>query len=198
MRPRQQADPALYEVRKEALSLLEKQAEQGRIDLFYGDETQFSQVGYVPYGWQFDDEQVAIKVGKGNTLNCFGLLSRSNRFLYKVTRQRVDSNFIIEMLDRFSWSLTKHTVVVLDNAGVHTSRKVKEHFKTWQNRGLYIFYLPPYSPHLNIIERLWKEMKQGWISPSDYDTEDDLFYSVDRICANIGKTLFLNFSPFAH
>ena len=60
MRPRQEPDPGLYEVRKEALSLLEKQAEQGKIDLFYGDETQFSQTGYVPYGWQFDDEQVAI------------------------------------------------------------------------------------------------------------------------------------------
>ncbi|WP_201546755.1 transposase [Psychrobacter lutiphocae] len=24
-----------------------------------------------------------------------------------------------------------------------------------------IFYLPPYSPHLNIIERLWKEVKQA-------------------------------------
>lgn len=183
-------------MRKQALSLLETQAEQGKIDLFYGDETQFSQLGYVPYGWQFDDEQVAIKAGRGNTLNCFGLISRSNQFLYKLTRQRVDSNFIIEMLDQFSWTLTKSTVVVLDNAGVHTARKVKELFKIWQQRGLYIFYLPPYSPHLNIIERLWKEMKQGWIKPPDYDTQDNLFYSVDRICANIGKSLVINFSPF--
>jgi len=33
--------------------------------------------------------------------------------------------------------------------------------KLWQNRGLYIFYLPSYSPHLNIIERLWKEMRRA-------------------------------------
>lgn len=101
------------------------------------------------------------------------------------------------MLDEFSLSIKKPTVVVLDNAKIHTARKVKERFKIWQNRGLYIFYLPPYSPHLNIIERLWKEMKQGWIRPQDYLSADDLFYAVDRICAAIGKLLFINFSKYA-
>jgi len=56
-------------VRKEALSLIENQAEQGNIDLFYGDETRFSEQGYVPYGWQFDDENVAIEVCKGKAIN---------------------------------------------------------------------------------------------------------------------------------
>lgn len=165
--------------------------------MFYGDETQFSQQGYVPYGWQFEDEQVAIEVCKGKSLNCFGLMSRSNQFVYKITEQNIDSNFIIEMLDRFSLSLSKNTFVVLDNARIHTARKVKELFKIWRNRGLYIFYLPPYSPHLNIIERLWKEIKQGYIKPTDYAEADDLFYAVNRICAAVGKSLFINFSAFA-
>ena len=180
------------------MSLLEKQAELGRINLFYADETQFSQQGYVPYGWQFDDEKVAIEACKGKALNCFGLLSRTNQFFYKATLQKIDSNFIIEVLDRFSLSISKNTFVVLDNARIHTARKVKELFKIWRKRGLYIFYLPPYSPHLNIIERLWKEIKQGWIKPTDYaGTADDLFYAVNRICSAVGKSLFINFSNFA-
>ena len=88
-------------------------------------------------------------------------------------------------------------MVVLDNAKPHTARKVKQLFKIWQNRELYIFYLPPYSPHLNIIERLWKEFKEGWLKPSDYQSADSLFYAVDRICANIGKELFMSFSDFS-
>jgi len=47
-----------------------------------------------------------------------------------------------------------------------------------------------------MIERLWKEFKQGWIKPSDYQSADDLFYAVDRICASIGKTLFVNFAKY--
>jgi signal transduction histidine kinase len=50
LRTKGKPNPALYEVRKEALSLIEQQAEDGNIDLFYADETQFSQQGYVPYG----------------------------------------------------------------------------------------------------------------------------------------------------
>ena len=184
----------MYAVRKEALGLLEKQAESGNIDLFYGDETRISEQGYVPYGWQFDDEDVAIEVCKGKSINCFGLFSRTNRFIYKTTPKNINADFVIEFLDELSLSISRFTFVVLDNARIHTARKVKQLLETWQERGLFIFYLPPYSPHLNIIERLWKEMKQGWLKPTDYHSADDLFYAVNRICSAIGKSLFVNFS----
>lgn len=196
MRPKGKPDAELYQVRKEALKLLEEQAEKGNLDLLYGDETRFSEQGYVPYGWQFDDEEVSIAACKGKSLNCFGLLSRYNRFICRTTEKNVDADFIIEMLDELSLSITRFTVVVLDNARIHTARKVKQLFEIWQRRGLFIFYLPPYSPHLNIIERLWKEIKEGWIKPEDYESADTLFYAVNRICSVIGTCLSIHFSPF--
>lgn len=197
MRTKGKPNPELYELKKEVLSLIESQAELGNIDLLYGDETQFSQKGYVPYGWQFDDEEIAIEVCKGKSINCFGLLSRTNQFIYKMSEKNINSNFVIEMLDNLSLTITKCTFVVLDNARIHTARKVKELFQIWQKRGLFIFYLPPYSPHLNIIERLWKEMKQGWLRPSDYQSADSLFYAVNRTCSAIGKSICINFSKYS-
>ena len=194
MTPKQTCPPALYEVRKESLIELEKQAQQGGIDLFFGDETKFSEQGYVPYAWQFKNEKIAIKACKGKSINCFGLFSRTNRFRYRNSLKNINTDFIIEIFDAFSFEIKKPTVVVLDNARVHTARKVKELLKIWQSRGLYIFYLPPYSPQLNIIERLWKEMKQAWIRPDDYSSADQLFYAVDRVCSAIGNQLFLHFS----
>ena len=175
---------------------MEQQSQAGHIDLYYGDETKVSQEGYVPYGWQFDEEQVAIEATKGRSINCFGLLSRSNDFIYRTIEQNINADFIVETLDALSLSIKKLTVVVLDNARVHTARKVKQLLEIWQNRGLYIFYLPPYSPHLNIIERFWKELKEGWLKPSDYQSADSLFYAVNRICAAVGTELFINFSEF--
>ncbi len=55
------------------------------------------------------------------------------------------------------------------------------------------FSLPPYSPHLNIIERLWKEMKARWIQTKDYETHDQLCYATTLILNAIGKNQFLNF-----
>lgn len=121
----------------------------------------------MPYGWQFKEENISIKTAKGKKLNCFGILSRNNEFEYATTYEMIDSNFIIEKINQFSYQIKKHTVIVLDNAKVHQSKSFKAMKDVWAKRNLFILYLPPYSPHLNIIERLWKEMKARWINEKD-------------------------------
>lgn len=182
-------------MKKEALGLLEQQSAAGHLDLWYGDESQVSEQGYVPYGWQFADESVWIPAGKGKALNCFGLLSRSNELIFQTTQKNINADFVLDFLDTFSLKIKRLTVVVLDNARIHTARKIKERFQVWQQRGLFIFYLPPYSPHLNIIERLWRELKQRWLNPENYASPDLLFYSVYLALASVGKDLMINFSP---
>jgi transposase len=63
----------------------------------------------------------------------------------------------------------------------------------WAKRNLFIFYLPPYSPQLNIIERVWKEMKARWINEKDYQSADNLFYATHLVLNDIGKSLKMNF-----
>ena len=164
--------------------------------MFYGDESQVSPEGYVPYGWQFEEEQVCIESAKGKGLNCFALISRDNRMVYATSEESITTDFIVEQLDRFSFSIAKPTVVVLDNASVHTAAKVNKELENWQQRGLYLFYLPPYSPHLNLAERLWKELKARWLKPEDYLTTDNLFYAVQMTLAAVGKQLFINFADY--
>jgi transposase len=59
-----------------------------------------------------------------------------------------------------------------------------------------VFYLPPYSPHLNIIERLWKELKARWLRASDYQSAEQLFYAAELALSAVGKTLRINFASF--
>ena len=155
-----------------------------------------SEEGYVPYGWQFKDESVCIEVAKGQRLNCFGLISRQNQLHYATTEEPINAAFVINQLESLSWQLTKPTVVVLDNARIHTADKVRQRLVDWQQRGLYIFYLPPYSPHLNLAERLWKELKARWLRPQDYQTSSALFYAVWLALAAVGQELFIRFGPF--
>jgi transposase len=180
-------------LREEALQMLEEQSRQGHIDLFYGDESQVSPEGYVPYGWQFADEQVCMASSKGKGLNCFALISRSNQIHYRTSTDSITAEFVVSQLDELSLSIVKPTVVVLDNARVHTAEKIKERLTCWQQRGLFLFYLPAYSPHLNPAERLWKELKARWLRPQDYVTIDNLFYAVALALAAVGKDLFIKF-----
>jgi transposase len=180
----------------ECLGELEKLSQLELIDLYYGDESRISIEPCVPYGWQFKDEKVFMPAAKGAGLNCFALLSRANELLFETTRGRITSEFITEQLEKLSFSIEKMTVLVLDNARVHTSKQVQERRPFWQERGLFIFYLPPYSPHLNIAERLWRKLKYEWLQPSDYATTDGLFYQVRQALTAVGKELKIRFSEF--
>lgn len=37
-----------------------------------------------------------------------------------------------------------------------------------ETRGLFIYYLPPYSPELNLIEILWSFIKYAWLPFNAY------------------------------
>ena len=76
----------------------------------------------------------------------------------------------------------------------HRNKKIKELRPIWEQRGLFLFFLPPYSPQLNIAETLWRILKGKWIRPQDYITSDMLFYTTNRALADIGKGLRINFS----
>jgi transposase len=143
----------------EGLSELEKPAQLDLLELYYGDESGVSIEPCVPSGWQFKGEDLFMPSAKGAGLNCLAVLTRAKDLLFDVTRQGITSNFIIERLEQLSFSIKKMTVVVLDNARVHTSKQVQERRPFWQQRGLCIFYLAPYSPHLNIAERLWRKLR---------------------------------------
>ena len=185
----------VYQLKKQYLLELEQLANKNLIDIYYADETQVSMSPCVPYGWQFKDEQVGMPTSKAGKINCFGMISRKNDFVCKTTTSSIDSQFMIEQMESFSFSIHKPTVIVLDNAKPHTAANIKERLAIWQNRGLHLFYLPVYSPHLNLAETLWRKLKYEWLKPEDYLTKDVLFYAVNRAFAAIGDGLYIQFSP---
>jgi transposase len=178
------------------LQELERLSEQGLIDLFYGDESRVSSEGSVPYGWQFPDEDIATAVRKGYAINIFGLISRSSVCHWTSTESTINGQFLVEYLERFCLEIKKPTFLVLDNASMHRSKAFRERVRAWQARGLYIFFLPPYSPHLNLAETLWRKLKKEWLNPEDYQDKETLFYAVNRCMANVGEYLTINFCPF--
>lgn len=188
----------MYDFKVECLGELEALSARGFIDLYYGDECGVSPEAYIPYGWQFEDEQVYTPSAKGKPINCFGLIGRNNQCSYMTTTTTIDTACILQHLDEFSLQLHKPTVVVLDNARVHTSSKFKGQLPIWQKRNLFVFYLPAYCPHLNLAETLWRKLKYEWLRPEDYRTVDDLYYAVNLALAAVGKTLKIQFSDFKY
>lgn len=167
---------------------------QGNIDLFYGDESRVCLMRCVPYAWQWSDEQVGMPSTQGGGVNCFALLARDNRCDAYLTQEKITGSWISERLDAFSLGLSRLTVVVLDNATAH-KKAVKERGAIWQERGLFVWFLPPYSPHLNLVEMLWKKLKYEWLGASDYKDAETLHLAVWQALAAVGKSLKIQFAP---
>ena len=196
-RPRGVPSPQFYEYKTEKLQELETLYAKGDINLFYGDESHVCTEGYVPYGWQFHGEDVFIPSERAKRLNIFGMIDRNNRFEGFCTTDSIDAEKVVDFLDRFSFQVEKKTFVVLDNASVHRNKKIRKMRPVWEKRGLFLFYIPPYSPHLNIVETLWRIMKGKWLRPQDYVSAETLFYSTNRILAAIGGDLRINYKHSA-
>lgn len=197
LRPKGKPLPEVYDYKLEQIKSLEQLSEQGHIDLFYGDESHVCTQGYVPYGWQFPDEEVCIASQKAKRLNCLGFINRHSECFSVTTDQNIGAQFVAEYLEEFSFKIHRQTVIILDNASVHKSHIIKERIAYWQHRGLFIVYLPPYCPHLNIAETLWRKLKKEWLNPEDYFDSEALFYAVNRCLANVGKELGIKFKQFS-
>ena len=64
----------------------------------------------------------------------------------------------------------KRVYLFLDNARYYKNQKVKAFLETSK---IEVHYLPPYSPNLNPIERLWKWIKQRVLYNTYYERFDD-------------------------
>lgn len=196
-RPKGSPSPQLYAYKTGKLQELERQANEGLIDLYFGDESHVCTEGYVPYGWQFRGEDIFVPSQKFLRLNIFGMIDRDNHYEGFSTTESITADKVADFLDRLSFRIRKDTFLVLDNAKIHRSKLIRGLRSVWEKRGLFLFFLPPYSPQLNIAETLWRILKGKWLRPEDYMSTDAILYATNRALAAVGTELYINFAHVA-
>lgn len=171
-----------------------KLEDQQAIQLYFTDETGFSLTPSIPYGWIPQGEQWSIRSAKDRVCNLFGLLSRKGDLKVYSTPKNINSNFIIECIDEIADQIEMPTVLVMDNAPWHKSKLVIAKQTEWNEKGLYLFYLPTYSPQLNLIETLWRKIKYEWLRPNDYLSAKNLKEALFNIITQYGNEYSINIS----
>jgi transposase len=192
LKPKQ--DPVKYVHLYNLLQKLKELEESGFLDLFYGDQSSFSLNPNVPYGWQEKGNATKIVPCKGIAINIFGLLSKQNELEAYECNGSMTSDVMIAFIDDFLESRKSRTAIVLDNAPIHKSEAFQEAIKRWEEQDIFIFFLPTYSPHLNIIETLWRKIKYEWLKPQDYADSDTLSNAVKNIISKFGNEFSIKFT----
>jgi len=186
--------PDELEAGKKELIQLQEQEERGEIDLRYFDESGVSTVPEVPYGWQMAGQTVELPSHRSKRVNILGFCNRQNDFYYEIVEGWVNSEHVIGCFDNFANRLKKSTVVIVDNASMHTSKKFRDKQAEWEKKGLIIYYLPTYAPELNLIEIIWRFLKYYWLPLSAYESYKNLKESLINILENIGTKYVVSFA----
>jgi transposase len=85
------------------------------------------------------------------------------------------------------------TVVVLDNASIHHSIDQETVDRWFLEHRMVLFYLPPYSPELNLIEILWKHAKYLWRRFVTW-TKETIDAEIGKLLARYGSEFEIRFA----
>lgn len=169
------------------LESLCQDALDGKIDLYYCDESGFTLEPSIPYAWTDKGKTIEIPSAKSDRLNVLGFLGIKQEFHSFVFEGSITSEIAISCFDHLSETIIRPTLVVIDQAPIHTSKEFVSRLSQWEERGLYVYPLSAYSPELNWIEMLWRKIKYEWLPLSAYLSYDSLKKSLANVLKQVGS-----------
>lgn len=189
-------DEKQFRAAQKHLSKLRKDcaASAADFDLIYFDETGVSLTPCVPYAWQAPAQPLTMPSASSPRLNVLGFLNLRGDFHSYVTTDSVNAEFVIRCFDAYCDQLTRPCMVVLDNASMHRSAAFTAKIQEWEDDGMYLLFLPPYCPELNLIEILWRKLKYEWLPLSAYESFQDLTTALQDTLKGIGSKYLLSFA----
>jgi transposase len=132
--------------------------------------------------WEDDDPVVWHYPGR-KSVGYFGAVRlRDGSGLFRKEAGMFDGmtfwNFL-QPLRWFSGQSGRRVIVITDNAKYHHA-KLHQEWRQQQAPGFILDYLPPYSPELNPIERVWKRTRRNCVHNVFFSKLQNLVEKVDE------------------
>jgi len=182
-----------------------EEAQSGKRHLFFVDAAHFVLQPFLGFLWCFT--RIFIQASSGRQR--FNVLAALNACTHQVIAVTNDSYLtatsVCALLDAIRAVVTddKPLTLVLDNARYQHCRRVIAHAATLN---IELLFLPPYSPNLNLIERLWRFVRKECLATAYFETFlpfktailDCLAQTQGQYKADLQTLLALNFQTFAN
>ena len=148
------------------------------LEILFYDEAFFRRESTITRGWYLkgSKQKVSCPLSK-EKVGVLGAVSPREERIYSLIFDGCDSKtfifYIKNLLEEYKGN--RKIVLILDNASSHKSKIVKEFVETIKDQ-LVLMYLPPYSPDLNPVERVWKDLR--------YRTTHNVFFDSYKALEN--------------
>ena len=147
--------------------------------MYFVDAAHFVRSAFLGFLWSFARVFVRSPSGR-DRFNVLGALHATTHRLVSVCNVGyINSESVCELLGKIA-ALRTHIPVtlVLDNARYQRCALVTS---TAQSLGIELLFLPPYSPNLNLIERLWKFVKKKALYSKYYATFGEFKEAISNV-----------------
>ncbi len=175
--PRSWSDKQDEQKRKAFRKQLGTLLQDAEIELWFGDESGFEADPRPRRRWAKKGEKIKVTRNQSHIrMNVCGIICPRTGEFYALEFSHSDRDSFQAFLDEANKDLKlkrKKNILILDNASWH---KVSD--LNWGK--LEPLYLPPYSPDLNPIERLWLVIKAEWFTDYFAKTKEQLIERLDR------------------
>jgi transposase len=149
-----------------------KEAEEGKRNVHFVDAAHFVYGAFFGYLWSFVRIFIPTPSGR-QRFNVLGALNAVTKEMLMITNLTyITSTQVCELLEKIATKSIDPIIdkiipstVVMDNARYQRCKAVQEKAKFLN---IELLFLPPYSPNLNLIERVWKFSKKHCLNSKFY------------------------------
>jgi transposase len=170
---------------EETLKPVIEAAQNGQVHLLFVDAAHFILQPFLCCLWCIS--RVFIKASPGrNRINVLGAVNAITKEVSTYSNTTyICANCLISFLKQLKEQYSdKPIAIVLDNARYQHCFVVKA---IATGLGIHLLFLPPYSPNLNIIERLWKFTKKEILNAQYYDAPAKFHSAITSFFQNINQ-----------
>lgn len=156
-----QQDPVLVKQwETETYPAIKAEARAVGATIYFADEAGIRSDYHTGTTWAPVGETPVVTVtGRRFSFNMISAVSPRGDFRFMIHEGTVDATVFKEFLKRLMIGATKPVFVIVDGHSIHKSKLVKDYVNSRKEQ-LKLFYLPPYSPHLNPDEQVWAHVKR--------------------------------------
>lgn len=180
-----QQDAALVRTwEQETFPEIRAKARQVNAEIYFADESGIRSDYHGGSTWApIGATPVVGATGSRFSLNMISAISTLGEIRFMVQEGRVTAEVFVEFLKRLMVGAKQPIFLVIDGHPVHHAKLVKKFVASLDGK-LELFFLPPYSPHLNPAETLWANVKQR-VAKRVADSKEELREFVDEALLRI-------------
>ena len=170
-------DEAAYQKAKARLRRLKKRAVATEAEeaLVFQDEVEIHRLPALARVWAKVGTQPEVPTPGTNEKRVVygGIDYATGQLTYTVAATKSGVNFLAFLVALVAAYAGRKVRLVCDNGRFHTTKAVKAWLAANRDK-VEIFWLPPYCPSLNLIERLWGHLKRTVLANVLFQTVEDL------------------------